>query len=204
MQTELYVAFIAASILLILMPGPNVAVIVSSSVAQGTRYGLITVAGTSSAMVFQLAVTVLGVSGLLAVFADWFEWFRWLGVVYLLYLGIRAWSADGAGASRIAASGKSPRQTFARGFLVSLTNPKTLLFYGALLPQFVDPTGDRTAQLLTLAVTFLAIAVCLDSTWAIVSGWLRPKLKLHGTTLNRITGGVLVSAAAGLALARRP
>ena len=204
MPSELYLAFIAASVVLILMPGPNVAVIVANSVSQGTRYGLITVAGTSSAMVVQLGVTVLGLSSLLTLFADWFEWLRWLGVLYLLYLGIRAWNAPSAVSSNVEADRKTPRQTFQRGFLVSLTNPKTLLFYGALLPQFVGPSGDRTTQLLTLAATFLVIAVSLDCTWAVVSGRLQPRLQLQGKLLNRVTGGLLVSAAGALALTRRP
>src|SRR5215475_12367154 len=91
MPLHLYLAFIAASILLILMPGPNVAVIVASSISRGARYGLLTVAGTSSAMVIQLGIMVLGISGVLNFFANWFEWLRWLGVIFLFYLGVQAW-----------------------------------------------------------------------------------------------------------------
>src|SRR5262245_40127233 len=166
MPLHLYLAFIAASVILILMPGPNVAVIVSTSLTGGARYGLLAVAGTSSAMVIQLSVMVLGISGVLNFFANWFEWLRWLGVLYLFYLGVQAWRSPANGTIEAARQAKTPRQIYMRGFFVSPTNPKTLLFYGAFLPQFVDPTQNRTTQLLILAGTFLVIAICLDSVWA--------------------------------------
>ena len=90
---QLYLAFIAASALLILIPGPNVALIVANSVAHGTRFGLMTVAGTASAMVVQLALTVAGATAVLDVLAASFDWLRWAGVAYLMWLGIAAWRA---------------------------------------------------------------------------------------------------------------
>ncbi len=91
MSVELFLAFVAASVALALMPGPNVAVIVSNAVTYGPRYGLLTVAGTSSAMIPQLAVTTLGLSAVLSFMAEWFEVLRWIGVAYLVYLGVQAW-----------------------------------------------------------------------------------------------------------------
>jgi homoserine/homoserine lactone efflux protein len=199
MPLHLYLAFIAASVILILMPGPNVAIIVASSISRGARYGLLAVAGTSSAMVIQLGVMVLGISGVLHFFANWFEWFRWLGVFDLFYLGSRA-----SGPIETATLGKTPRQIYLRGFFVSLTNPKTLLFHGAFLPQFVSEPQNRTMQLLILAATFLFLAVCLDSLWALGSSWLQRKIKLQSRLWSRISGGTLFSAAGALALARRP
>jgi threonine/homoserine/homoserine lactone efflux protein len=204
MALHLYLTFITASVILILMPGPNVAVIVASSVSRGPRYGLLTVAGTSSAMAVQLGVTVLGISGVLNLFAHCFEWFRWLGVFYLFYLGVQAWRSSANGAIKTARPGKTPRQTYMRGFFVSLTNPKTLLFYGAFLPQFVGQSQNRTMQLLILAAIFLVMAVCLDSLWALGSSWLQKTIKLESRLWSRITGGTLFSAAGALALAQRP
>jgi threonine/homoserine/homoserine lactone efflux protein len=204
MPLHVYLAFIAASAVLILVPGPNVAVIVASSISRGPRYGLLTVAGTSSAMVIQLGVMVLGISGVLTFFANLFEWLRWLGVLYLLYLGVQAWRPAAKSAIEAEQQGKTARQIYMRGFIVSLTNPKTLLFYGAFLPQFVDQSQSRTVQLLILAATFLVIAVCLDSLWAVGSSWLQRNLKLQSRLWSRFTGGILLSAAGVLALARRP
>lgn len=204
MALELYAAFVGATVVLILIPGPNVALIVANSMTHGTRYGLVTVAGTSTAMVLQLSATVLGLGGLLALLAGWFEWMRWLGVAYLVYLGVQAWRAPAADLGAARAQSGSLREMFLRGFVVSLTNPKTLLFYSAFLPQFVVPAVDPTAQLTLLAVTFLAIAAVLDSVWALAASRARVVLGVSGRLLNRVTGGILLTGAVGLALARKP
>ena len=94
---------------------------------------------------------------------------------------------------------------FARGFLVSLTNPKTLLFYAAFLPPFVSAEqGPTTDQLLLLSGTFLAVAVLLDGAWALLASRLRFLLQARARLRNRLTGGLLMGAGVGLALARRP
>lgn len=91
-----------------------------------------------------------------------------------------------------------------RGFLVSLTNPKTLLFYGAFLPQFVAPQGDLLRQMSMLSATFLAIALIVDCGWALLAGRLSGLVRKHGRLRNRISGGFLISAGLGLALVRKP
>jgi homoserine/homoserine lactone efflux protein len=204
MSLELYAAFVAATAVLMLIPGPNVALIVANSVAHGSRFGLLTVAGTSSAMVVQLGLTVLGATAALGLLAESFDWLRWLGVVYLLYLGVRTWRAPTADLASTPPQGRSARRIFVSGFAVSLTNPKTLLFYGAFLPQFVTPWANATDQLLVLATTFIAIAILLDGTWALLAGRLRGVLSLRGRLRNRLTGGLLIGASVGLALARKP
>jgi threonine/homoserine/homoserine lactone efflux protein len=202
-ETNLYFAFLAATAVLMLIPGPNVALIVANSVAHGVRFGLLTVAATSSAVVVQLALTVLGAKAILDVLASSFDWLRWLGVAYLLWLGIAAWRAPATDLAKTAPQMRSARVIFLRGLLVGLTNPKTLLFYGAFFPQFITPGPQAADQLLLLAVTFLATAVVLDSGWAILAGRLRVLLSMHVRLRNRITGGLLVGAGMGLALARR-
>ena len=204
MSLNLYLAFMAASLALALMPGPNVAVIVSNSVAYGARYGLLTVAGTTSAMVPQLLVVTLGLAGVLAFMSHWFEVLRWIGVAYLIYLGGEAWRAAPADLAAAKAAPKSARAIYAKGVLVSLTNPKTLLFFGAFLPQFVDAKGDALSQLALLSVTFLVICAAVDTMWALVAGRARGLLVRAGRWTNRVTGGVLITAAAALALARKP
>ncbi|MCW5737300.1 MAG: LysE family translocator [Enhydrobacter sp.] len=204
MPIELYLAFIAATVVLMAIPGPNVALIVANSVAHGTRFGLLTVAATSCAMVVHLALTVVGATAVLGFLAASFDWLRWAGVAYLIYLGIAAWRAPVTDLGRTKAQVRAARVIFARGFLVGMTNPKTLLFYGAFFPQFVTPGPGAVDQLLLLAVTFLAVAVVCDSGWAILAGRLRTLLIAHARLRNRLTGGLLVGAGVGLALARRP
>ena len=201
---SLYVAFIVASAALIAVPGPNVAVIVANSVRHGSRYGLVTVAGTTAAMVLQLAVTVAGLSGFLALAAHGFELLRWVGVLYLVYLGIAAWQAPTENLGAVEAQNISARQMFVRGFLVSLTNPKTLLFYAAFLPQFVSISGDPTTELVLLSATFVGIAVLLEGCWALAAARVGHLLGAGSHIANTLTGGVLLAAAAGLAVMRRP
>ncbi len=204
MPLDLYLAFVLASAVLIVIPGPNVALIVANSVAHGARFGLVTVAGTSAAAFVHLAFTVLGASALLSVLAASFEWLRWLGVAYLLWLGIAAWRAPAVDLARIGPQSRSARLIFLRGLLVGLTNPKTLLFYGAFLPQFVTPGAGASEQLLLLAATFLVVAVVLDCVWALLAARLRAQLTRRARLRHRLTGGLLMGAGLGLALARRP
>ena len=203
MHLDLYLGFMLASTVLILIPGPNVSLIVANSIAHGTRYGLLTVLGTSSAIVVQLALTALGLTATLGMLAGWFEWIRWIGVAYLLYLGIRQWMAAPVDLTRTPPQPRSIRAITLRGFLISLTNPKTLLFYGAFFPQFLARDVPIGPQVAVLSLTFLAIAVGLDCGWALLAGRVRGVLAMRGRLRNRLSGGCLIGAGIGLALAHR-
>lgn len=203
MTLETYLAFVAATVALVILPGPNVALIVANSVAHGRRFGLITAAGTSTAMVPQLVLTVLGMTGALTLMSHLFEWVRWAGVVYLVWLGVQAWRAPPVDLTRIRPAARSLRSIFGKGFLVSLTNPKTLLFYGAFFPQFVTTDSELGRQLVLLSVTFLIIAFSLDCCWALAASRLRGLLATRGSLRNRLTGTFYLAAAFGLASARR-
>ena len=203
MHLDLYFGFVLATTILILIPGPNVSLIMANSIAHGTRYGLLTVIGTSSAIIVQLALTVLGLSATLGMLAGWFEWVRWIGVVYLLYLGIRQWRAPPVDLTQTRPQPRSVRVIALRGFLISLTNPKTLLFYGAFFPQFLSPDAPIAPQVAWLSLTFLVIAVGLDCGWATLAGRVRGVLAMRGRLRNRLSGGFLIGAGIGLALAHR-
>jgi threonine/homoserine/homoserine lactone efflux protein len=203
MHLDLYLGFVLASTILILIPGPNVSLIVANSIAYGTRYGLLTVAGTSSAIVVQLALTSLGLTATLGMLADWFEWIRWVGVAYLLYLGIRQWRAAPVDLTRTPPQPRSFRSIALRGFLISLTNPKTLLFYGAFFPQFLRSDDAIGPQVAVLSLTFFIIAAGLDGAWALLAGRVRGVLAMRGRLRNRLSGGFLIGAGIGLALAHR-
>jgi threonine/homoserine/homoserine lactone efflux protein len=201
---HLYLAFVLATTVLILIPGPNVSLIVANSVAYGTGYGLLTVAGTSAAVLLQLGLTALGMTAVLGALAQWFEWLRWVGVVYLVWLGVRQWRAPPVDLTRTKPQPRSPRAIVLRGFLVSLTNPKTLLFYGAFFPQFISIDRPLGPQVALLCATFLALAAGLDGLWAVLAGRARGLLGARGKLRNRLSGGLLIGAGMGLALARKP
>ena len=199
---SLYLAFIAAVTVLMVMPGPNVALIVANSVAHGSRYGLLTVAGTSTAMLLQLALVALGMTPLLAALGAWFELLRWVGVAYLVYLGIKTWRAPAVDLTRTRPERKSSRAMFTRALLVSMTNPKTLLFYGAFFPQFVSSDHAVLPQVVLLSASFVVIAVLVDGSWALAAARARHLLATRGRLRNRIAGGMLMGAGAVLAMAR--
>jgi threonine/homoserine/homoserine lactone efflux protein len=204
MHFQLYLTFVLATTILMLIPGPNVALIVANGVGRGPRYGLLTVAGTSSAMIIQLALVSLGVSELLGNFAHLFELLRWLGAGYLLYLGIKQWVAAPVDLTRTRPQTRSMRAIYFRGLVVSLNNPKTLLFFGAFFPQFLVPSKTYVAgQMLLLSGTFLAVAIVVDSGWALLAGQVRMHLARYSRLLNRMSGGTLIGAGVGMALARR-
>ena len=202
LDPSLFAAFIATVAVLMLMPGPNVALIVSNSVAYGPKYGLLTVAGTSSAMVFQLAMTTLGMTQALGALGAWFEALRWIAVAYLIMLGVKQWRASPIDLSKVQPEPRSANAIYWRALFVSMTNPKTLLFYGAFFPQFIDTKRDAGPQLALLCATFLALAILIDSAWAFLSGRARWMLASRGRLRNRVAGGVLIGAGAALALAR--
>jgi homoserine/homoserine lactone efflux protein len=202
LSPSLYAGFVAATVLLMLVPGPNVALIVANSLAFGARVGLVTVFGTIVGMIVQLSVAALGVAALFGALAEGFNTLRWLGVVYLLWLGVRDWRTPAGDLSRIAPV--SPRRIFTRGFLVSLTNPKPLVFYAAFLPQFLVADAPLGRQMAILSVTFVAIGFLVDSGWAFAGARARGLVARFGRARNRLTGAILVGAGAalGLALAR--
>ncbi|WP_395015556.1 LysE family translocator [Dongia sp.] len=199
---SLYLAFIAAVTVLMLIPGPNVALIVANSVAHGARYGLLTVAGTSSAMLLQLVLVAVGMTPLLGALGSWFELLRWVGVAYLVFLGISQWRAPAVDLTRTRPERKLPGRMVLRALLVSMTNPKTLLFYGAFFPQFVAADRALVPQVALLSVTFVALAILVDGSWALAAGKARHLLASRGRLRNRISGGMLMGAGAVLAAAR--
>jgi len=203
-MVESYLAFVAATVLLILIPGPNVTLLVATSLTYGPRRALVTLAGTNTAIALQLAVVALGMTSLIPALADGFAWLRWLGVAYLIYLGIQQWRAAPLSLDDLDARPDGAK-LFWQGVLVSATNPKTLLFYAAFLPQFVDPHGPVGPQMALLCTTFLLIATLLDGGYVMVAGRLRTWLHDRGRARmrNRMTGSLLIATGLGLALAKR-
>jgi threonine/homoserine/homoserine lactone efflux protein len=202
-DTYLYLLFISATIVMGLIPGPNIAFIVANSIAHGSRYGLASVAGTSSAMIPQLILTTLSTAALLSITVAVFEWVRWIGVLYLLYLGIKHFrTKDNQLKLKESKIAPSLKNLYAKGFFVSITNPKTFLLFYAFLPQFVDAERNVNAQLAVLAVTFVVVLTIMDSGWAILAGKARNFLLKYGRIRHRISGIFYTLAAIGLGLAR--
>ena len=202
MDPALFLAFVAATVTLALIPGPNMALIISTSIAHGTRFGLLVLVGTTAALVIQLFLVGAGLSAILAAAGRWFDVLRWIGALYVIYLGVRTWRVPPPEIAVSAAVPRSARWMVLRGFGVSLSNPKTLFFFGAFFPQFISPNHSLPTQLLVLAVTMVVVVAMLDSVWAVLAGRMRVWIARRGRLINRVSGGLLVGAGAGLALVR--
>ncbi len=200
---ETLLPFIAACIAIVIVPGPSVTVIIANSLRHGTRAGLSNVLGTQFGLMVMLAVLAAGLSTIVDHMGTVFDWLRLLGAAYLIWLGIKLWRSDG----QISADGtQTPRQKnfFWQGLLVIWSNPKALLFFGAFIPQFVDPNGDTLIQTLMLGSIFMITATVLDSGYALAAGraghWLTGN-KVR--CLERISGSFLIGGGLWLALSRR-
>jgi len=166
MNTELFLAFIAATVVICTIPGPNITLIIATAAMNGVRSGLMIVIGTTAAQVIQIAVVTTGLAWLLSAYSIAFDILRMLGAIYLFILGIKVWRS--AGDSKKAVVG---RESFKQGFLIGLANPKSLAFLTVFLPQFIDSSLPSRHQFYVLAFTYLFIAVIFDSFYAVVSGY---------------------------------
>ena len=182
-----------------MIPGPNAALIVANSIHYGIRTGVVTVLGTTVGVALQLTTVVLGMAAIIGFVADALTWIRWAGVIYLLWLGIRTWLEPADDLGKITAA----PAVFWRACMLAAVNPKTLLFNAAFLPQFVPSDGNATIQLALVAGVFLTVLLLGDMLWALTAGSARRVLAKYAAGRNKITGGFLVAAAIGLALARR-
>lgn len=198
MDILLFSGFVLASVLFIIMPGPNVLVVVATSLQAGRLRGFQTVIGTSLAMAIQLTIAALATSGLLVLLNVGLRWLKWAGVVYLAILGVRTLLQLRKPATY---SPPTALGSLQRGFWISLTNPKTILFFSAFLPQFVSADGNAVAQLIILSLTFWCLATTLDSCYVILADrvrWLWSSER-GARTINGITGSVYLAASALLA-----
>lgn len=203
---ELFAGFVFAVVVLILMPGPIVTLVIANSLAYGQRTGLATVAGASSGNALLVAAGALGLTTLLALAAELFEVLRWAGVAYLVYLGVKQWrEVFRAGALPQMPPMRSHKGVFWQGVLVAITNPKTIFFYAAFFPQFVDPNLAIAPQLVAMSIAMIVIATTLDGCYALLAGRLRGLFASARANRVRhgITGTLLLGTGLGLALARR-
>ena len=203
MTLELYITYVLACAVITLIPGPTVTVIVANSLAHGTRAGLLNVAGTQLGLGLMMAILVVGLSSIIAAMSWLFDWLRVAGAIYLVYLGWKLLRSPEALADSKGAA--VPRGGFClQGFLVLMANPKALFWFGAFIPQFIDPKGNYVAQIVLLGVTAMAVAAVSDGAYAVLTGragqWLS---KSRIRVVSRVSGCFLVGGGIWLALRGR-
>lgn len=205
MSIGIIAAFVAACIFLAITPGPNMSLIIANTSAHGLRGGLWTLAGSTTGFSILVAIAALGMTSVMVLMAEWFDAIRWLGAAYLVYLGARqlysAMYPTDPQTVRLPRSGA----LYMNGLVVSLSNPKVLLFLGAFLPQFVDPTQPPGRQLAILAALFVATLLTVDLSYTFLLARARRAFTAqHTRVLNGIAGGLLLVGGALLATLRRP
>jgi homoserine/homoserine lactone efflux protein len=201
-----FALFFVACVLLALTPGPNMSLIVANTLAGGLRAGLTTLAGSSTGLAILVTVAAAGMNSVMVLMAEWFDYVRWAGALYLVVLGVRQlltwwrWRSDAAPPPLPAAT-----TTYAHGLLVSLSNPKVLLFLGAFLPQFVDVSRPAAPQLVILAVVFWATLLLTDLAYTVALARARDLVDLSKLrVLDGLAGALLLVGGLVLATARRP
>ena len=202
MSIELWFAFVAASALLLVIPGPTILTVISYSMAHGRRANVPLVAAVALGDSTALVVSLLGLGALLATSAFWFTVVKWVGGLYLLYLGVKLLRA-GILATELAAPPVpgSRWKLFANTYLVTALNPKGIVFFVAFLPQFINPGAGVAQQLWVLAVTFVAMATLNATLYAVFAGSAR-KVLCSPRALRRfnLAGGSILSVAGVWAL----
>ncbi|MEO8022120.1 LysE family translocator [Polaromonas sp.] len=207
MSLELWLAFVAASVVLLIIPGPTILTVISYSMAHGRRANVPLVAAVALGDSTALLLSLLGLGALLATSALWFTVVKWAGGLYLLYLGIKLLRAGISPTELTAPAAPGSRwKLFAHTWLVTALNPKGIVFFVAFLPQFITPGAGLTQQLWVLAVTFVLLATLNATLYAVFAGSARRLLASPRAQRRfNIAGGSLLTVAGVWALlARRP
>lgn len=206
-STAQYLAFVAASLVLILIPGPSVMFVIGRALAHGRRQAVLTAWGNAAGTFIAAALAAVGLGALIQESALAFAIVKYSGAAYLVYLGVKALRDRKGLVTAPDGEAGSPKRilaTMAEGFVVGFLNPKSILFFLAILPQFVNPgAGSATVQMLLLGGTFAALAAACDTVWGVAASAARdvlrrPRPKL---VLSRAGGASLIGlgivAAAG-------
>ena len=202
MTLEAYFAYVLACLLITLIPGPTVTLIVANGLKHGARAGLLNVAGTQAGLTVMLGVLLVGLASVIEVMGWLFDWLRLAGAAYLIWLGwklIRSPDFD-----LDVKNAAVPRGGFfLQGLLVILSNPKVFFWFGAFIPQFVDPRGDYVGQVLLLGLTAMAVAAITDGGYALITGRAGALLSRRRVRLvSRSSGAFLIGGGLWLALTR--
>ena len=173
-----YAVFLATGMALLAIPGPAVLYVVTRSIEMGRRGGLASVAGITTATVTHVALATAGLSSLVLASTVAFDAVKYVGAAYLLFLGLRRLLGRGLEQPEADAAPRTRRRAYAQGVVVNLTNPKTIVFVFAFLPQFVDPHARHVwLQVLVLGLSFALLGCLSDSVWALAAGTVADRLR---------------------------
>jgi len=204
MALHTWLLYLVAAVGLSLTPGPNSLLVLTHGALHGHRKTLFTVSGGALGFVMLIALSMLGIGALLKASADALVLLKLLGGAYLIWLGVQLWRAPAIRLRTEVATEDDRRGPvlFRQGLLTALSNPKALLFYGAFLPQFIDPSRDLLTQFVVMAINFVAIECAVEYLLALLAYRIRPALERAGKGFNRVCGGLFVAMGVALPMTR--
>jgi len=196
MTLELWAAFVAASSILLVIPGPTVLLVVSYALGQGWRTALPMAVGVALGDFTAMTLSMLGLGALLAASATLFAVLKWVGAAYLVWLGIKLWRAGGTLEAPPRTDAVSAVKMLGHAWLVTALNPKSITFFVAFLPAFLDPHADFLTQMLVFETTFLVLAFANAFGYALVASKARGLVGNPRALriVNRTGGGLLIGA----------
>jgi threonine/homoserine/homoserine lactone efflux protein len=196
MTLSLWAAFVAASSILLVIPGPTVLLVVSYALGQGWRTALPMAIGVALGDFTAMTLSMLGLGALLAASATLFTALKWIGAAYLVWLGIKLWRAGGTLEAAPRTDKVSAAKMLGHAWLVTALNPKSITFFVAFLPAFLDAKADFLTQMAVFETTFLVLAFANAFGYALVASKARRFVGNRRAIgiVNRVGGGLLVSA----------
>lgn len=197
MNIESYIPFILATALILIIPGPTIILVISQAVTHGRRSVVPLVVGVLLGDFTAMTCSLLGLGVILSASAALFSIFKWVGALYLLYLGVQLWKSNPKkDPVQSGAKKTSAKSLFQSSFIVTALNPKSIAFFVAFLPQFIDPLKPTFSQLTLLGGTFLFLAVLNAALYAIFAGQLSEHIKKQEVRkwFNRCGGSALIGA----------
>ncbi|MGV1869198.1 LysE family translocator [Agrobacterium rosae] len=198
MPIENWLAFVAASAVMLAIPGPTILLVISYALGHGRKASSATVAGVALGDFTAMTASMLGLGALLATSAALFTVLKWVGAAYLIYLGIKLWRAPagGEGAPENAKAKGRPLKIFLHTYIVTALNPKSIIFFVAFLPQFLTPSLPFWPQVMIFEVTFLVLATCNAALYGLLASAARNSIRKPKVQriVNRTGGSLLIGA----------
>jgi len=206
MSIEMWIAFVIAASVVLVIPGPTILLVISQAIAHGRRSVLPLAAGVTLGDFTAMTLSLVGLGAIMAASAALFTLLKFIGAGYLVYLGIRLWRSNPEDDKiSVTVAEKAKRSLFKGAFVVTALNPKSIAFFVIFLPQFVNPELQALPQLLLLGTTFLVLASVNAALYALFAGHLRDRMESRGVRrwFNRCGGSVLVGAGIFTAVLQR-
>lgn len=202
MSFDIWALYVATVFLFMLTPGPSHLLMLSNSMTHGFRPSIATAIGDLSANALQMLAAGLGLAAIIVASQHALTVIKWMGVAYLLWMGIRMWRTAGKSSSSMKSNlSASPRKLWLQGFVTSAANPKAVVFFAALFPQFITADQPFFLQLFILSATYIAIDGAFLLSYGASAGWLAKRLKAKAqVAIGRIGGAFLIGAAILLGL----